>query len=956
MVNKYLLPLLVITLMLTNVFGQKNNRLLWSDPYGGFHTCNLDGTDPHILFNLPTNPLFNVDIAVNSETKNIYWFDYVTSHLQVIGSETNGIQNIVNIDIIDQVTAMALNETTGRIYWFEASGEPWSPAEEPNLGRLLSVGEAGGDVEVVTPVLNYSIKSLAIDSDNDWIYMIDEIGDHVFRSKGDGSSFEILYNSLSALGYLYIDDITLDIANGFMYLSSGPNGKIYKAALDGSSIIEIVTGLSLPGSIVYDQLSDKIYWTNRSNGNLFSANTDGTNVSSLPVYAWGNLALLPAVHVEFEQTSATVNEGGIIEIPIKITGDLSDFNRPFYMDIEIETDDAELRNAIVAYDIVYIDPVILEYDPDHNFTLNIQVDDNDILNEERLFRVNIIGVNGDVFYNLGYQGIDIGSNESVEVTVLDSFSQTMNRLVWTESSVHDIVTSNLDGTESYKLISTGLLGPSGIAVHSETGQLYWTDRWTNKIQRSDADGTNVEDLVTTDLYDAFGIAIDEINDKFYWADTALSVIKRANLDGSDVETLVTGTGTSKALAIDAKEGKIYWSNYTNGLVQCSNLDGSEVTTLYSNNNSGYNELGGISLDCDKEVMYFVSRESGSIYRAAMDGSSVMSIITNLGNPIGITYDKFTDKIYWVDGDWVDGYIIDATEGVIRSANTDGSDIKILKNANTPKGITLAPSLFTFLEFNDDSLAVTEGQMIQIPINIIGSPTETITCRVDFQASDSNLATVIDFNEYIVVYPNTDNKISIQIPEDALQTGNRSFILKITEILSSHDIYSRVGITENNSIDILVVDNDGDTLQSWYVNSFPSDPLLAGIEADADNDGQNAIVEWMTNSDPMNAADVNRPFINIIPSGDVELSAQTIGISFYYDKLKTDYSVIVESSNDLSDNSWETLWDSAVDPDLESANLIIVPDTSEGWLTVSDSAQVDTMGKNFFRLKYKEIIE
>ena len=78
--------------------------------------------------------------------------------------------------------------------------------------------------------------------------------------------------------------------------------------------------------------------------------------------------------------------------------------------------------------------------------------------------------------------------------------------------------------------------PIGLAVNPTLGKVYWVanrvvgGRNTGIIQRANFDGSNVEDLVTTGLIGPNGIALDVAGGKMYWTDANTAKIQRANLD------------------------------------------------------------------------------------------------------------------------------------------------------------------------------------------------------------------------------------------------------------------------------------------------------------------------------------------------------------------------------------------------------------------------------------------
>ncbi len=98
--------------------------------------------------------------------------------------------------------------------------------------------------------------------------------------------------------------IALDVAGGMMYWAdprSGPgaqgNGKIQRANLDGTGIIDLLTGLSTPQGVALDLPRGKMYWADTTDG-IFMANLDGTNKVPVPISGSTDLGALQAIAVD----------------------------------------------------------------------------------------------------------------------------------------------------------------------------------------------------------------------------------------------------------------------------------------------------------------------------------------------------------------------------------------------------------------------------------------------------------------------------------------------------------------------------------------------------------------------------------------------------------------------------------------------------------------------------------
>ena len=71
------------------------------------------------------------------------------------------------------------------------------------------------------------------------------------------------------------------LANSKIYWTAASQGKIQRANLDGSSVEDLVTGLSTPLDLALDLTGGKMYWTDGQQGKIQRASLNGTNVETL---------------------------------------------------------------------------------------------------------------------------------------------------------------------------------------------------------------------------------------------------------------------------------------------------------------------------------------------------------------------------------------------------------------------------------------------------------------------------------------------------------------------------------------------------------------------------------------------------------------------------------------------------------------------------------------------------
>eukprot|EP00057_Strongylocentrotus_purpuratus_P026506 XP_011680980.1 PREDICTED: low-density lipoprotein receptor-related protein 1 isoform X3 [Strongylocentrotus purpuratus] len=134
-------------------------------------------------------------------------------------------------------------------------------------------------------------------------------------------------------------------------------------------------------------------------------------------------------------------------------------------------------------------------------------------------------------------------------------------IYWTDSSVHTVEVSNLNGSLRRTLISNTRGHPQSIVVHPKKGLIFFTN-WGRRpgINRAHMDGSHVERIVEDNLAQPTSIAIDYVSDRLYWADSKVRLIESSNMDGGDRVPVVTFPQSGGSpFSIDIFEDLIYGS-------------------------------------------------------------------------------------------------------------------------------------------------------------------------------------------------------------------------------------------------------------------------------------------------------------------------------------------------------------------------------------------------------------
>ena len=164
----------------------------------------------------------------------------------------------------------------------------------------------------------------------------------------------------------------------------------------------------------------------------------------------------------------------------------------------------------------------------------------------------------------------------------------------------------------------------------------------------------------------------------YWVNTQTGTLHR--LVGANIENLVPSVKNAISLAVDTTNGKLYWTEKTgnrSGKIQRANLDGSNVQLV--------KDLTSVSLDIALDTpngKLYLTNSWGKLQRLNLDGSNFEpNLVRDLQSPNHLALDVQRSKIYWTEQ-------TDDT-GKVRSANLDGSDVRLVKELTSlPRGLAV----------------------------------------------------------------------------------------------------------------------------------------------------------------------------------------------------------------------------------------------------------------------------
>ncbi|XP_032221449.2 low-density lipoprotein receptor-related protein 6 isoform X2 [Nematostella vectensis] len=269
------------------------------------------------------------------------------------------------------------------------------------------------------------------------------------------------------------------------------------------------------------------------------------------------------------------------------------------------------------------------------------------------------------------------------------------RIYWTDRTYRFIQVATLDGSRRHVLISSGLDKPRGIAVHPQAGLMFWTDWGENpKIERARLDGQKRQEIVTSNIGWPNSIAVDYAANRLFWVDAIRDSLESSDLDGRARRTLFRQPGL-QPFGVSILGKHVYWSDWASEGIHMNRMGTGKLEKSVYNvgnmpmgvavfdksrqppgNNTCSKQNGGCSYLClpsatgtqcacpwesllssdnkscakASEIFMLVSDpEIPAIYKIYLDVPNHNRGVLSVNETTDITYDRFEDRIYWIDG-------------------------------------------------------------------------------------------------------------------------------------------------------------------------------------------------------------------------------------------------------------------------------------------------------------------
>jgi low-density lipoprotein receptor-related protein 1 (alpha-2-macroglobulin receptor) len=188
-------------------------------------------------------------------------------------------------------------------------------------------------------------------------------------------------------------------------------------------------------------------------------------------------------------------------------------------------------------------------------------------------------------------------------------------------------------------------GASLIDVNYDRSLIYWAHATDGIISRVNRDSSGHQTLVTG-LKAITSLAIDWISGNLYWIDAGSDVLEVANSNGSRRIVLISsGLRHSHSLVLDLLSGLMFWADgEAPFVINKAKLDGSDRRVLYSS--TSIETLRKLTVDLDRQSLYWLDSSSGQIVRIQYDGSARQLILTDARLQGATAFALHSNRLYW----------------------------------------------------------------------------------------------------------------------------------------------------------------------------------------------------------------------------------------------------------------------------------------------------------------------
>jgi hypothetical protein len=230
---------------------------------------NLDGTNPHQLFALAPSDWLPIGVTFSPATNRLFWMDSGGAS-DLHSATTSGASPVFIASVPGFARGISL-DASGRIYF----------STNNMVDRINADGT--GLITIYTSPTTDPVGNPRVDATNSHVYV--GAAGVIVRMDLSGNNQKTIVRGISQPRA-----IALDVAEGFIYWIDADTISDYigRARLDGTDFRVLIdhspnsVGSSGLSDLIVDPVHNKLYFADELTGQVWSANTDGTN--AVPIY------------------------------------------------------------------------------------------------------------------------------------------------------------------------------------------------------------------------------------------------------------------------------------------------------------------------------------------------------------------------------------------------------------------------------------------------------------------------------------------------------------------------------------------------------------------------------------------------------------------------------------------------------------------------------------------------
>ncbi|XP_039745762.1 low-density lipoprotein receptor-related protein 6 [Pararge aegeria] len=230
-------------------------------------------------------------------------------------------------------------------------------------------------------------------------------------------------------------------------------------------------------------------------------------------------------------------------------------------------------------------------------------------------------------------------------------SSSINNPVLLYSTASDIRVANISKSGKINAIIKGLEQGSAVDFLCKKNLICWSDQTAELIQCMEYNNTHSGEkmrIVSEGIITPTGIAIDWYTDKIYWTDGETNRIEVISIEHKYRKVLFwTEVDLARAIALVPKEGLMFWTDWGEiPKIERAGMNGDPATrkVIVKDNIFWPN---GITIDYNNNLIYWVDAKLQFVDMIDFNGEKRARIVKDgLKYPYALAY--FHEKLYWTD--------------------------------------------------------------------------------------------------------------------------------------------------------------------------------------------------------------------------------------------------------------------------------------------------------------------